>query len=327
MATDPMTSWNSMLERSALMQVPVAVRPSASREPGAPTQDMGRGLLWRRRLPALLVEVWLRAHSALLYLFLYAPIAVVVIFAFNNSRRVTIWNGFTTKWFGVVWTDPTWSNALRVSMTVASLNMVIAVTLGTLAALGMRAAPGWLRTGFEGIVYMTIITPEIVVAVASLLYFVLVLPIGQGIQAMVVTHAVYNTSIVALIVSARLAGMDNTLEEASADLGAPPLATFWRVTLPQLFPAILAGALLAFTFSFDDFILSNFLAAAGTTPLPVQLFSSVQFGVSPAYNALAASMLCVTLTAIVVAQVVLRQGTLRARRARRGEATEGADDA
>src|SRR5262249_60842237 len=105
------------------------------------------------------------------------------------------------------------------------------------------------------------------------LYFVLVLPVGQGVQAMVVTHAVYNPSIVALIVSARLAGMDRTLEEAAADLGSTPLATFWQITLPQLSPAVLAGALLAFTFSFDDFILSNFLAAAGTTPLPVQLFS------------------------------------------------------
>jgi spermidine/putrescine transport system permease protein len=290
------------------MQIPIADHSAA------PKSSAPLARRWTRGWSGVLVEGWLRAHSALLYLFLYAPIAVVVIFAFNNSRRVTLWGGFTTKWFGLVWTDPIWSNALRVSVTVAALNMLIAVTLGTLAALGMRAAPGWLRLGFEGIVYMTIITPEIVVAVASLLYFVLVLPIGQGVQAMVVTHAVYNTSIVALIVGARLAGMDNTLEEASADLGASPLTTFWRVTLPQLFPAVLAGALLAFTFSFDDFILSNFLAAAGTTPLPVQLFSSIQFGVSPAYNALAASMLMVTLTAIIIAQVVLRRGARQAAR-------------
>ena len=264
-------------------------------------------------MPGLLVEVWLRGQSALLYLFLYAPIAVVVLFSFNNSRRVTIWGGFTTKWYSTVWTDPIWSNALKISVTVATFNMLIAVTLGTLGALGMRSAPRWLRIGFEGIVYMTIITPEIVVAVASLVYFVLVLPVGQGIQAMVVTHAVYNTSIVALIVSARLAGMDNTLEEAAADLGATPLAAFWQVTLPQLLPAVLAGALLSFTFSFDDFILSNFLSGAGTTPLPVQLFSSIQFGVSPEFNALAATMLSLTLTAIIVAQVVLR------RSARNGE--------
>lgn len=287
------------------MRAPVMVRPgTASAHP-----PIDPRVWWRRRLPSLAVEVWLRTHSTLLYTFLYLPIVVVVIFAFNNSRRVTIWHGFTTKWFGTVWSDPTWSNALRVSVTVAFINMLIAVSLGTLAALGARNAPGWLRIVFEGLVYMTIITPEIVVAVASLLYFVLVLPIGQGMPAMVMTHAVYNTSIVTLIVSARLAGMDGTLEEASADLGASPIATLWRVTLPLLYPAILAGALLAFTFSFDDFILSNFLSAAGTTPLPVQLFSSVQFGVSPEYNALAASMLALTLTAILVAQIILRQAS------------------
>ncbi|GAC1448480.1 MAG: ABC transporter permease subunit [Ktedonobacterales bacterium] len=297
------------------MQVPVAVRPSGE---GAPPRVTARAVWWRRRLPGFLVEAWLRLQTTLLYLFLYLPIGVVVLYSFNNSRRVTIWNGFTTNWYRVVWSDPIWSNALRVSVTVATLNMVIAVVLGTLAALGLRDAPRWVRIGFEGIVYMAIITPEIVVAIASLLYFVLILPIGQGVQAMVVTHAVYNTSIVALVVGARLSGMDRTLEEASADLGAPPIGTFWQVTLPLLFPAILAGALLAFTFSFDDFILSNFLAAAGTTPLPVQLFAQVAYGgVSPTYNALATSMLSLTLTAIVIAQLVLRQGTRRARAAER----------
>jgi ABC-type spermidine/putrescine transport system permease subunit II len=304
----------------------VTQAPTSAQASTATTAHLGidRTTWWWRRLPGILVEVWLRAQTALLYLFLYAPIVVVVIFAFNDSRRVTIWHGFTTRWFQVVWSDPTWGNALRVSVSVATLNMVVAVALGTLAALGMRAAPGWLRTAFEGVVYMTIITPEIVVAIASLLYFVLVLPVGQGIQAMVVTHAVYNTSIVTLIVSARLAGMDRTLEAASADLGAAPLATFWLITLPQLFPAVLAGALLAFTFSFDDFILSNFLAAAGTTPLPVQLFSSVQFGVSPAYNALAATMLLLTLTAIVLAQLVLRQSGRQSGRPAPSSKREGA---
>lgn len=264
--------------------------------------------LWRRRLPAWLVETWLRAQTALLYLFLYAPIAVVVLYSFNDSRRVTIWGGFTTRWYQAAWSSPDVTSALQISLTVALLNAALAVTLGTLAALGMRSAPRWLRIGFEGLVYMTIITPEIVIAIASLLYFVN-LNINLGVQTMVVSHAVYNTSIVALVVSARLAGMDRTLEEASADLGATPLGTFWRVTLPQLYPAVLAGALLAFTFSFDDFILSFFLSGVGSTTLPLNLFSRLRFGVSPIINAVAATMLSLTLTAIIVAQVVLRQGT------------------
>ncbi len=271
---------------------------------------------WRRRLAGWLVEGWLHVQTALLYIFLYTPIAVVVLFSFNNSRRVSVWNGFTTQWYQAAWNSPDVTGALQISLTVALLNVAISVTLGTLASLGMRSAPRGLRVGFEGLVYMTIITPEIVIAIASLLYFVN-LGIDLGIQTMVVTHAVYNTSIVALIVSARLAGMDRTLEEASADLGATPLDTFWRVTLPQLYPAVLAGALLAFTFSFDDFLLSFFLSGVGSTTLPLNLFSRLRFGVSPIINAVAASMLSLTLTAIVVAQLVLRRGA-GGRRAKRG---------
>jgi ABC-type spermidine/putrescine transport system permease subunit II len=265
---------------------------------------------WRRRIPVWLVETWLHTQTALLYLFLYVPIAVVVLYSFNDSRRVTIWGGFTTRWYQAAWTSPDVTSALQISLTVALLNVAVAVSLGTLAALGMRSAPRWLRIGFEGLVYMTIITPEIVIAIASLLYFVN-LNIDLGVQTMVVTHAVYNTSIVALIVSARLAGMDRTLEEASADLGATPLSTFWQVTLPQLYPAVLAGGLLAFTFSFDDFVLSFFVSGVGSTTLPLNLFSRLRFGVSPIINAVAATMLSLTLTAIIVSQVVLRRGVGR----------------
>ncbi len=263
---------------------------------------------WRRRLPGWLVEIWLRGWALLVYIFLYAPIVIVVLYSFNNSRRVTYWGGFTTQWYSSAWTSSDVTSALQISLTVALLNVVVAVSLGTLAALGMRSAPRLLRLGFEGLVYMTIITPEIVIAIASLLYFV-DLNIDLGVQTMVVSHAVYNTSIVALVVSARFAGMDRTLEEATADLGATPFGTFWRVTIPQLFPAILAGALLAFTFSFDDFVLSFFLSGVGSTTLPLNLFSRLRFGVSPIINAVAATMLTLTLTAIVVAQLVLRRGT------------------
>ena len=284
--------------------------------------------LWLHRLPGWLVETWLHTQTALLYLFLYAPIAVVVLYSFNDSRRVTIWGGFTTRWYQAAWNSPDVTSALQISLTVALLNAAVAVTLGTLAALGMRSAPRWLRIGFEGLVYMTIITPEIVIAIASLLYFVN-LNINLGVQTMVVSHAVYNTSIVALVVSARLSGMDHTLEEASADLGATPLGTFWRVTLPQLYPAVLAGALLAFTFSFDDFVLSFFLSGVGSTTLPLNLFSRLRFGVSPIINAVAATMLSLTLTAIIVAQVVLRQGiqvnTNSARKRRRQWLKKGRD--
>ncbi len=262
---------------------------------------------WRRRIPGWLVELWLRGWALLVYIFLYAPILVVVLYSFNNSRRVTIWGGFTTKWYYAAWSNSDVTSSLQISLTAALINAALAVILGTLAALGMRAAPRWMRIGFEGLVYMTIITPEIVIAIASLLYFVS-LNVNLGLPTIVVTHAVYNTSIVTLVVATRLAGMDRTLEEASADLGATPFGTFWRVTIPQLFPAILAGALLAFTFSFDDFLLSFFVSGVGSTTLPLNLFSRLRFGVSPIINAVAATMLTLTLTAIVVAQLVLRTG-------------------
>ena len=290
------------------MSIPVLTRPAPTR---SIIQGTGKGHMYRR-LPGWLVETWLRGQAVLLYIFLYAPIAVVVVYSFNDSRRVTFWGGFTTKWYYAAWTSPDVTGSLQISLTAALLNAALAVTLGTLAALGMRSAPRWLRIGFEGLVYMTIITPEIVVAIASLLYFVS-LNIDLGLPTIVVTHAVYNTSIVTLIVATRLAGMDHTLEEASADLGATPFGTFWQVTLPQLYPAVLAGALLAFTFSFDDFILSFFVSGVGSTTLPLNLFSRLRFGVSPIINAVAATMLSLTLTVIVIAQLVLRQGAQAAR--------------
>src|SRR5215831_8468816 len=261
---------------------------------------------FRRRIPGWLVEVWLRGWAALVYIFLYAPIVVVVLYSFNNSRRVTVWGGFTTKWYYAAWTSPDVTGSLQISLTAALLNAGLAIILGTLAALGMRSAPRWMRIGFEGLVYMTIITPEIVIAIASLLYFVS-FNINLGLPTIVVTHAVYNTSIVTLVVTTRLAGMDRTLDEASTDLGATPFGTFWQVTIPQLFPAILAGALLAFTFSFDDFLLSFFVSGVGSTTLPLNLFSRLRFGVSPIINAVATTMLCLTLTAILIAQLVLRK--------------------
>ena len=282
-----------------------------------PTQDTfqatGRETIpWHRRLPGWLVESWLRGQALLLYIFLYVPIVVVVIYSFNDSRRVTYWGGFTTKWYYAAWTSPDVTGSLQISLTAALLNAGLAIILGTLAALGMRSAPRWMRIGFEGLVYMTIITPEIVIAIASLLYFVS-FNINLGLPTIVVTHAVYNTSIVTLVVATRLAGMDRTLDEASTDLGATPFGTFWQVTLPQLYPAVLAGALLAFTFSFDDFLLSFFVSGVGSTTLPLNLFARLRFGVSPIINAVAATMLSLTLTVIIVAQLVLRRGTQSAR--------------
>jgi len=253
-----------------------------------------------------LFEPALRTWTALVYAFLFVPIATVVFFSFNASRLVDVWTGFSLKWYGTAWTDPSILDALRVSVTVAVINAVLATAFGTLAAIGMRRVGRRLRTVFETMVYGTIVTPEIVIAIASLLFFVTI-NIDLGIPTIVITHVVYNTSIVALIVRARLAGMDRTLEEAAADLGATPVQTLRRVTIPLLYPAILAGGLLAFTFSFDDFVLTFFVSGATSTTLPLKIFSMLRFGISPVVNAVATVMLVVTLTCIFSASLIVRR--------------------
>jgi len=257
----------------------------------------------------------LRGWSAAVYAFLFIPIITVVVFSFNASRLVDVWSGFSLKWYGTAWTDPSILDALKTSLIVAVVNALLAICFGTLAAIGLQRVGRRLRGVFETLVYGTIVTPEIIIAIASLLFFVTI-NIDLGIPTIIVTHVVYNTSIVALIVRARLAGMDRTLEEAAQDLGATPIRTLWRITIPLLYPAILAGGLLAFTFSFDDFVLTFFVSGATSTTLPLKIFSMLRFGVSPVINAVATVMLIVTLASIFTASLLVRRNS-------RGEAEGG----
>jgi spermidine/putrescine transport system permease protein len=254
-----------------------------------------------------LVTGLLGLSGTLVYVFLYAPIVVVVVYAFNDSRLVEVWRGFGLSWWGETWGDESIRQALVLSLWTAAANAVVATVLGTAAAMGLRNVGRRTRMAFDSVMYTTLIVPEIVIAIASLLFFVTVgIPLGP--VAIVITHAVFNTSVVTLIVRARLAGMDRSLEEASADLGASRWGTFRQVTLPQLFPAVMAGGLLAFTFSFDDVVLSTFVSAPGSTTLPIRVFSELRFGLSPKPNVVAATMLAITLTSILTAQLLLRRG-------------------
>src|SRR5215210_5221801 len=260
----------------------------------------------------------LGAWSTLVYLFLYAPIAVVVVLAFNDGRQVLVWDGFSTRWFGEALSDPTITGPFRNSLIIAAGNAVLASVLGTALALALSKLRPRLRLPLDGLVYMTLVTPEIVFGISALIFFVQAgnwLGLGSvlGLKTILVAHVVFNTSVVALIVRARFVGMGQTLEEASYDLGAGPLATFRQVTLPRLAPAVLAGGLLAFTFSFDDFITSFFVSGAGTTTLPLRIFSSLRFGISPIVNATAVMILVLTLAAVVIAYLVLRRTARGAR--------------
>ena len=248
----------------------------------------------------------------LVYVFLYAPIGIVVLYAFNSSRQVLNWEGFSTKWFGEALSDPSITEPFRNSLVIAGGNAVIACVLGTALALSLPRMRPWVRVPLDALVYMTLVTPEIVFGISALIFFVQAgnwLGLGSvlGLKTILIAHVVFNASVVALIVRARFVGMGQSLEEASYDLGAGPIATFRQVTLPRLAPAVLAGGLLAFTFSFDDFITSFFVSGAGTTTLPLRIFSSLRFGISPVINAAAVMILALTLAAVVLAYLVLRR--------------------
>src|SRR3954447_11970863 len=248
----------------------------------------------------------LHGYAAIVYAFLYAPIVVIVVLAFNKGRQVLNWEGFSTKWFGEALSDPTITEPLRNSLLIAVGTAVVACIVGTALALALSRMRNRLRAPVDAVVYMTLVTPEIVFGISALIFFVQA-GIPPGLKAVLFAHAVFNISVVTLIVRARFVGMSQDLEEASYDLGVGPLKTFWNVTFPRLAPAILAGGLLAFTFSFDDFITSFFVSGAGSPTLPLRIFSSLRFGVSPIINATAVMILGLTLVAVVVAYVVLRR--------------------
>lgn len=274
------------------------------------------------------VEALLRAHGALVYLFLYVPIAIVVLYSFNDSRQVLVWGGLSARWYVAAWTDPAVLGPLRTSLVVAAFNSLFATALGTIAALAIGRANRWLRLGFDALVYTSLIVPEVVIALSSLLFLNaafdtlrgLGFRVGFGIPTIVAGHVLFNLSLVILVVRARMAGMDRSLIEASADLFATPWRTFLGVTLPQLAPAILAGALLSFTFSMDDVVLSTFLSGVGSTTLPMRVFSMIRFGVTPVVNAISTVMLLITLTGILLSQLLIR------RAGRRDRAGQGASE-
>jgi spermidine/putrescine transport system permease protein len=275
----------------------------------------------RREWAGGLVEAWLRGHMMAIYLFLYVPIGIVVLFSFNaTNRRVTDWQGFSLKWYESVLGDSVVQSALMNSFIVASSTAVLATLFGAMAALGLQRAPRWFRGPFEALTFISIIVPEIVIALATLVFFstafdvvnpILDLQWRLGFHTIIAAHALFNISLVMLLVRARLSGMDRTHVEASYDLYGTPWRTFWQITFPQLLPAIVAGFLLAFTFSFDDYVITTFVSGAGTTTLPLYVFSTIRKGVTPATNAVAAVMLLITFTILVVGQVLIWRNARR----------------
>lgn len=273
----------------------------------------------------------MRLYALAIYLFLYIPIGIIVLFSFNAGRHASDFTGFSVKWYGKVISNPFAMEALGTSLTVAFISAVLASLFGTMAALGLQQVKGRSRVLFDAAIYIAIMIPGIVIGIATLIALVTVFNflnpalasmwpqwlgdaprLRMGHVSLIAAHTMFTMALVIVIVRARVAGMDRALIEASADLYATPWGTFRQVTLPQIFPAILAGFLLSFTFSFDDFIIAFFVAGSETT-LPVYVFSSIRRGVTPEINAIGAMVLAVSLSLLVVAQFLLRSRDNRLR--------------
>ncbi len=241
------------------------------------------------------------AFSGLVYLFLYAPIGVLIFFSFNSTRSTQVWTGFSTRWYGELLRDESVLAALKTSLTVGVIATAIATVIGTLTALALSRYRFRGQTVVDSSIYAATVMPEIVVGVSLLVFFVAVfLPLGVklGVTTIVIAHVAFTISFVTIVVRARLSGMDRSVEEAAQDLGASPVQTFLRVTLPLILPGVMAGALLAFTLSFDDFVITFFVSGVGSSTLPLKIYSMIRFGVSPVINALSTVVLVATMLLI-----------------------------
>jgi ABC-type spermidine/putrescine transport system permease subunit II len=264
----------------------------------------------------------LGGYSALVYIVLFAPIIVVVIYAFNAGRYAAVWDGFSTKWFSSALQDDSITSSIGRSFRIGISTAIVSTVLGTAAGLAISRARAVMRTPIEVVVLLTLVVPEVVIGIATLIFFVNA-GFELGLVTMFLAHCVFNMSLVVLIVRARFISMGDTLEEASRDLGAGPVATFRQVTLPRISPAVIAGGLLAFTFSFDDVVISNFTSGAGNETWPLHVLSALRFGLSPELNAAATMMIGVTFIGLTLAGLALRAGS-RASAGPEGTATAAA---
>ena len=240
-----------------------------------------------------------------IFLFLYIPIFLLIVFSFNKNQVVGVWTGFSTDWYRVLFQDEAFINALRVSLWVAFWSTVVSTILGTLSAIVLERYRFRGKLTFDAIMYLPIIIPDIVMALSTLLFFVIFsIPLSR--YTILIAHVAFNIAFVALVVRARLVDMDNRLEEAAADLGANEWITFRRVTLPLLMPGVVSGALLAFTLSLDDFVITFFVAGPGSTTLPVRVYSMIKFGVTPEVNAIS-TLMFIGSTLLVVISLILQR--------------------
>ncbi|MFO1408406.1 MAG: ABC transporter permease subunit [Steroidobacteraceae bacterium] len=255
---------------------------------------------------------WFRLTSLVLgFSFLYIPIVSLIVFSFNESKLVTVWAGFSTKWYGELMHNGPILNGAWLSLKIAALTASFAVVLGTLAGLALaRFGPFRGRTLLSGLTTAPLVMPEVITGLSMLLLFVAMeqligWPAGRGMTTIVIAHITFTMAYVTVIVQSRLAQMDDSLEEAAMDLGARPAKVFFLITLPIIAPALLSGWLLAFTLSIDDLVTTSFVAGPGSSTLPMVIYSKVRLGVSPDVNALATILVLIVAIGVTIAGITM----------------------
>jgi putrescine transport system permease protein len=244
--------------------------------------------------------------------FLYVPVLLLIIYSFNESRLVTVWSGFSTKWYRELLHNRQLLDAAWLSVRIAATNATFAVILGTLAANALVRHGRFRGRGvFELLLTAPLVMPEVIIGLSLLLLFVAMehtvgWPNGRGFDTITIAHMTFSMAYVAVVVRSRLAQMDRSLEEAARDLGARPLKVYLTITLPLIAPALLSGWLLAFTLSLDDLVVASFVSGPGSTTLPMVIYSSVRMGVSPQINALATIIVALVAVAVLIAGLVMR---------------------
>jgi putrescine transport system permease protein len=235
--------------------------------------------------------------------FLYLPIAILVIYSFNDSRLVTVWGGWSTRWYEELFSDAPLIDSALISLRLALISATAATFLGTLAAVALvRFGRFSGRLLFSAMIYAPLVMPEVITGLSLLLLFVAI-AVDRGFWTVAIAHTTMAMCFVTIIVQSRLVDFDSSLEEAAMDLGAPPLRTFLSVTLPLIFPAIAAGWMLAFALSLDDLVIASFTTGPGATTLPIRIYSEVRLGVKPEMNAVCSIMVGVVGAAVILASL------------------------
>ena len=251
--------------------------------------------------------IFVPAMMTLGFLFLYVPILLLIVYSFNESRLVTVWGGFSTKWYGELFRNEQVLDAAWLSFKIAAMNATGATILGTLAGLALARFGRFRgRPLLTGMATAPLVMPEVITGLSLLLLFVAMeqvfgWPAGRGITTITIAHITFSMAYVTVVVQSRLATLDESLEEAAMDLGARPAKVFFLITMPIIVPAIAAGWLLAFTLSWDDLVITSFVAGPGSSTLPIVIFSKVRLGVSPDINALASILVLIVAIGIFTA--------------------------